>query len=386
MKFIFSLIIFFLFLSNALVFGSIQKGLNEWHVGASRINILPPVDGRTDYVIPIENQRQDESAGTFVKKFDFGVINVGNGSPNAHWVRDVLHVRALAIGPDPLGKTAVFLTAELYMLFKPDLEAFHAGLREALGDAEYLQLAIVVHADHNHQGPDTGGVGLAINHQYYRYLVGQMVACTLQALDRREPARLYFGRAPFYYGLGDIRDPRMQDANVRIIRAVALNAREQEVPAKEGAEGKGQEKEERVLVTLVQWGMHPEVTLGYSPPFNVSDCKEIVLGGDDCTAQGRYFTHDFPGWFSKQMTALQGGGEALYINGAIGAQVGNHAPVWEVTPQFPLGDGRIPPFGAPHIPKSFYKSYLIGTGLANFSNQVCIFIYFNLKNFNFVCL
>ena len=327
-----------------------QEG--EWHVGSSRINVLPPVDGKTDYVIPVTDQQNDENAGTFVKKFDFGVINVGNGSPNAHWVRDVLRVHAMAIGPDPAGKTAVFLTAELYMLFKPDLEAFHARLRQALGDAEYANLIVIVHANHNHQGPDTGGVGLAINHQYFDYLMGQMVTCTLKALDSREPARLYWGRQPFYYGLGDIRDPRLQDANIRVIRALSLRD-----PG-------------RYIATMIQWGMHPEVTLDYSPPFNTSDCKEIVLGGEECTAKGRYFSHDFPGWYSHQLTKLQGGGDALYFNGAIGAQVGNHAPVWEVTPQHPLNDGKHPPIGAQHIPKSFYKAFLIGTALANFTHQV----------------
>jgi hypothetical protein len=56
--------------------------------------------------------------GTFVPQFDDGPIAVGNGASSAHWVRDVLKVRAVAIGPDPAGKTIVMVTAEVYMFLR----------------------------------------------------------------------------------------------------------------------------------------------------------------------------------------------------------------------------------------------------------------------------
>lgn len=322
----------------------------KWFAGAASITITPPVDGRTDYIQALSPT--NESAGTFVRRFDFGIINVGNGKPNAHWVRDELCARAAAIGPDPDGFTTVFVSVEVYMLFMNDLEQFHQKLRAALGSERYDKLRIVVHAEHNHSGPDTGGVGLAINQQYYAYLMDQMVSVTVEALDVREPVQLHWGIAPFYYGLGDIRDPRLQDANVRTIRAVS------------------DKDAGRVVVSLTQWGMHPEVTLGYSPPIDPLDCQELLRNKEDCSAQGRFFSHDYPGWFSRQLAALQGGGHALFFNGAIGAQIGNHAPVWTPTDEHPLGDGREPPPGAPRVPVSFYLAYLIGTGLANFTGQI----------------
>ena len=34
-----------------------------------------------------------------------------------------------------------------------------------------------------------------------------------------EEAELFYGQEQFYYGLGDRRDPKMQDSSLRIIRA-----------------------------------------------------------------------------------------------------------------------------------------------------------------------
>ena len=75
------------------------------------------VNGATDYVVPLS---PDDccSPGTFVPQFDDGPIAVGNGASSAHWVRDVLKVRAVAIGPDPAGKTIVMVTAEVYMFLR----------------------------------------------------------------------------------------------------------------------------------------------------------------------------------------------------------------------------------------------------------------------------
>ena len=38
--------------------------------------------------------------------------------------------------------------------------------------------------------------------------------------------------------------------------------------------------------------------------------------------------------------------QAMYFNGAIGCQVGNHGPVWEVDEAHPLGNGGTVPDGA----------------------------------------
>jgi hypothetical protein len=337
---------------------ALVAGGDIWQVGTGRRRITPSVDGSQDYVVDLYGDPYStyfEQAGTFVRKFDDGIINVGNGNPDAHWVHDHLHARAIAIGPDPRGKTSVFAVAELYMLFEPDLKQYHELLRDAVGDDLYDSLHIVVHAQHNHEGPDTGGVGVPINHKYFAFMINRTVEATVEALETRRPATLHYGMAPFYFGLGDIRDPRLEDNNVRVVRALSVDD-DVEPPS--------------VIATLVQWNFHPEVMLSYSPPFNASNCTALppLSGGDECSAKSRFFSADFPGYFSRRMIELQGGtGEALYLNGAIGAQIGNHAPVWTVTDEHPLDNGEHMPAGAVSLPRSFYKAFVIGTGLANFT-------------------
>ena len=223
-------------------------------------------------------------------------------------------------------------------------------IKEAVGGPAYANLLFFVHAQHNHAGPDTAGVGeRRVNHKYYRYMLEQMRDATLEALNSSEEAYLFFGQDQFYFGLGDVRDPIMQDSTVHILRAYRNKKRT-------GA----------ALVTLANWGMHPESTLNWSPEFLEKECLEAIPPIPNCSAEGRYFTHDFPGHFSTILKDLQGGGEALFFNGAIGCQIGPHAPVWEVTSSAPLGNGSIVPEGAQLIPKSFRKAYMIGRSLAEF--------------------
>jgi hypothetical protein len=331
-----------------------QEITNTWRVGAGSRTVLPEVDGRTDYVKPVP-PTDATSAGTFVRRFDVGNIAVGNGAPECHWVRDDLRVRAVAIGPDQDGITVVLVSGELYMFFLNDLQAYYEGVRTAVGESVYASLRFFVHAQHNHQGPDTSGISaVPVNHRYYAYMVGQMVAATVDALSSQRDAQLVYGGEPFYYGLGDHRDPRMQDATVRVMRAMPTSGVNLHVP----------------IATLVQWGMHPEVTLGFRPTFEASDCLRLPIPRPNCTAKGRFFTHDFPGWFSQELAALQGGGEVLYFNGAIGVQVGNHGPVWEVNEAHPLGNGRQVPADADIVPANFRRAYLIGSGLANFTTGI----------------
>src|SRR3712207_5915828 len=47
------------------------------------------------------------------------------------------------------------------------------------------------------------------------------------------------------------------------------------------------------IATVVQWASHPETTLGWDPPGDVTEqCAIKGWEGDDCTANGRYFTAD----------------------------------------------------------------------------------------------
>ena len=227
-------------------------------------------------------------------------------------------------------------------------------MKESVGESLYDNLLFFVHAQHNHEGPDTRGLDeIPINHAYYRYMLEQMRDATLDAINSMETAYLFYGQDQFYYGLGDIRDPLMQDSTLRILRAYR----------NENAEG-------TPIVTIANWGMHPEVTLGYTPTFPPEDCDKLDPPEPNCSAKGRYFSHDYPGHFSNIMTELQGGGVSLYFNGAIGCQIGIHAPVWEVTPQYPLGNGSVVPEGATIVPENFRMAYLIGRSLAQYAHEI----------------
>jgi hypothetical protein len=114
-------------------------------------------------------------------------------------------------------------------------------VKEAVGGAAYADLLFFVHAQHNHAGPDTSGISARpVNHEYYKYMLEQMRDATVDAINSAEEAYLFYGQDQFYFGLGDIRDPLMQDSTVRILRAYRN-------PERTGAP----------IVSLVNWGMHP---------------------------------------------------------------------------------------------------------------------------------
>jgi hypothetical protein len=57
-------------------------------------------------------------------------------------------------------------------------------VRERVGTTLYDNLIFVVHAHHNHEGPDTAGIGaVPVNHDYYDYMIQQMVDATAAALN-----------------------------------------------------------------------------------------------------------------------------------------------------------------------------------------------------------
>ena len=128
----------------------------------------------------------------------------------------------------------------------------------------------------------------------------------------------------------------------------------------------------RVIATAVQWNDHPETTLGYAPPASAiaTDCATLGLTGDACTADGRYFTADYPGILRQNIQGLYGG-EVLYFNGALGVLTTPlHAQVWDVSPRSPLGNQFTPPAGAPvpgggndYTAPNFRRTVVIGNQL-----------------------
>ena len=102
------------------------------------------------------------------------------------------------------------------------------------------------------------------------------------------------------FGQSDGRDPLIVDPRLNVLRVVF--------------DGDG----DRTIATVVQWASHPETTLGWEPPGDYTEqCAAKGWAADDCSADGRYFTADYPGIVRERVQAALGG-EVLYFNGAIG--------------------------------------------------------------------
>ena len=97
----------------------------------------------------------------------------------------------------------------------------------------------------------------------------------------------------------------------------------------------------------MQWASHPETTLGWSPPVDLTEaCAAKGWTGEDCTADGRYFTADYPGVLRTRLQEHVGG-EVVYLNGAIGSQIGpGDADVWRTDAVEAVDGPSVAPAGA----------------------------------------
>ena len=323
-----------------------------WRVGASSRSVLPTVDAGHGYAsperLPLDGDAHDP--GVFAAQFDQGPITVGNGRDNAHWVRDDLRVRAIAFQRSGSDHVVVLASADVYMVFRPDTEELRRMVREVLPERLRGRVEVMVHATHNHHGPDTA---FAVNPEWYRFFLEQSRDAIREAVERLEPATMQVAEGTHYFGGSDLAGLAVYDPTLGVLQARAADG--------------------RVIATLVQWANHPESTLNWAPPRDriAAACKVLGWDGEACDAQGRYLTADFPGalarWLGRRM-----GGEVVYVNGAIGAMASPlDVPAWEVTERTPVGDGytvppnAVPPGseGADFTVRNFRKAILIGEQL-----------------------
>ena len=311
--------------------------------GAASRSVLPLVDGSRAYLrAGLPSDHDAISPGVFVPEWDDGRVAVGNGDSMSHWVHDDLRVRALALSELSGEHLTVLLSADVYMIFRADADLIRQKVAARLPGRD---VEVLVGSTHNHHGPDTA---FDVNHDWYEEMTDQAADAAVEAVRRLRPARLKAGSGEHWFGMDD-GDPQVIDPSMNVLQVVGTNR--------------------RVIGTVVQWNNHPETTLNWSPPADLSeDCAVLGLEGDDCHAEGRYFTSDYAGVLSRTIERRTGA-EALYFVGALGHLVGpGGASVWEVDGSHPLGNHFDPPPGAAvpggdgfsYTDKNFRRAVVIG--------------------------
>ena len=294
---------------------------------ASR-SLLPTVNGARDYLKDAPGwlgTTDPNGIGVYVNKWDQGHVDVGNGNDNGVWVHDDIRTTALALKWN--GQAVVILTADVYMIFAVDGDEVERRARALLADdPEFADAKVIISATHNHHGPDTA---FSVNDQWYDMAADQMAATISDAWKGTfKDANVVVVSGEHRFGQSDQRDPNIVDPRLNVLQVQA-------------ADGSGN------IATVVQWADHPESTLGWKPPIDIAAvCAEQGWEGDNCSAEGRYFTADYPGVLRERLQA-DGAGEVLYLNGALGSQVGpGAADVWQVDAAHPAGDSIVAPEGA----------------------------------------
>ncbi len=299
-----------------------EQSVRVLSVGAASTSVLPLVEGTEAYLVGLPPPEDATSVGNFVPEWDVGRVAVGNGASEAHWVHDDVQAKALAIEDPNTGEIEVIATNDLYMVFRADVDALRARVRDRLPADLAERVNVQVASSHNHHGPDTA---FDVNHDWYESALDRWADAVVDAVERREPATLRTATGEHYFGVTSTRDPQVIDPTLNVLQAV-------------GEDG-------QVVATVVNWSNHPEVTLDWGVIAPDEDCA--ALGKDPgCRATNSFFTADYPGHMARVIED-EVGGEALFVNGAVGALLTPlGAPVWEVTDEHPIGDGYTVPEGA----------------------------------------
>ncbi len=182
----------------------------------------------------------------------------GDGVFDAAWMAGFQNGRAAAdVHDDLMAVAAVFddgdtrigiVTADVVGLMANFVQSFRAAVPPELG-LDY----VLVHATHNHEGPDTQGLWGAADFEsgvsdlYMARLRAEMVGALGDAVAALEPARLSMAAIDGYdemLGTMDTRKPLILDPGIRVLMF-------------ERPEATGEN--EGVIGTLVNYGMHVEL-------------------------------------------------------------------------------------------------------------------------------
>jgi hypothetical protein len=298
--------------------------------GAASESIMPTVAGGRAYLQqapgwPAAADLDPDNPGVFVAQWDQGRVDVGNGDEDSAWAHSDIRVTAVALARGE--QRVVLVSTDTYMHFAADADLMAQQARTLLPE-EWQDAEILIAATHNHNGPDTA---FSINDDWYQMMADQTALAIADAVASIQPATAVVAAGEHNYGSIDQRDPLIFDNRLNVL---AIDAEQSGEP----------------IAVIVQWAAHPEVTLGWEPPADAADldtaCAIKGWVGDDCSAEGRYLTADFPGVLQTRLKASRGG-EVLFFNGAVGNQVGpGDAPNWVIDEQHPIGDGKTVPPGA----------------------------------------
>ncbi len=271
-------------------------------VGAARVAITPALiesewdDSDGDHVFSPGDAFTDVNGND---EFDAVWIAGSQNGRAAAGVHDDVWARAIVI---EVGDTRIaFVALDLIGWFIDEIEDTRAML-----PAELALDHVIVAATHNHQSPDTMGLwGLrelesGIDPDYQVFVQQKTVEAVTAAVADLQPARLTIaatktvdesGSARPY--VGDVRDPIIFDPTITLLQFASADD-----PA-------------TTIATLVHWAAHPEY-VWFDNNLLSSDYihflrETIELGAPD-TAAGPAE----PGL----------GGEVVFVNGAMGGQVG----------------------------------------------------------------
>lgn len=288
--------------------------------GAARVSIAPDLSMFETYT--------DENGDG---KYDAGepfVDDNGNGEYDGAWIAGFGNARAATGIHDPVWATAialrngditmVFVSLDVVGWFVDENDRIREALSAAGTDLDYL----IVSATHVHESADTIGIwGRTIGDTglypaYQAFVRAQAQAAVTMAIAALEPANIehveFRLRDADYDGdgspdgdvlrwVGDNRDPNVIDDEVRVMRFVRAGT------ATAGMPGSGE-----TLGTMVNFAAHPE-----------------YIG-----SRNTEISSDWPNWMREAMESgiapddlyapeAEGiGGITLFINGALGVQIG----------------------------------------------------------------
>lgn len=261
----------------------------------------------------------------------------GNGRFDAVWMAGFQQGRpAAGAHDDLLAVAAVFDDGVTRVgLVAADVVGLSHGFVRALRGAVPASLGIdylLVHATHNHQGPDTQGLwGESLfsggrDDAYQAFLRDRMVDAVGSAVSALEPARLVAGHLPGRFATVDTRPPEVLDDGARVVVVRAA-------------------KGERVLGTLLNFGNHVELLWD----------RNIELTADVAGYARRALETGLEGDGALFREGL--GGQALWLTGNIGGLV-------TTLPEIAVPDVRGgPPVREPSFAKARAQGYALATAV-----------------------